>query len=219
MLWFEWSQHAAKLISDRFLGPFGLVLMHSGRSESEFAELEKVPEEARTPQHHLARALTINALQRRDEATFELNCGGLSGAGSPELTLEAARLLISHHRKGGGPATVGTVRRRGRRSVGTSLAATRAWCADAAFVLIRGIQSSRPEWGKPNVMEGIVLDPSGAIEKAIDALQMAMPWGQKADRISERIVRLCHADENASRSPESGKKAARQRLVGEMDSS
>ncbi len=68
-------------------------------------------------------------------------------------------------------------------------------------------------------MEGIVLDPSGAIEKAIDALEMAMALGQKADRISERIVRLRLADENASRSPESEKKAARQRLVGETDPS
>lgn len=167
-----------------------MALGQLGKSREGLAELEQVPGESRQSEYHLVRALLLGADGQREQAVSELEREFGTDSASPELMIEAARLLLSYGQES---QSLQMLERAPVESNDAQLA--RAWLLDdlgrsaEARAILRRIESVRPEWGKPHVVESLLLQHSGASEEALAALETAMALGQTDAAVAERAAR------------------------------
>ena len=155
------------------------------------AELENVPENARTPEYQMIRGLLLANSGRRDEAVQALELGFEAGKERPELALEAARLLVVFGHK---PKALRLLER--VADPGAEVQLARAWLlaelgqSRQAREALRRIELSQPEWSRFYILKGLLLERENKTVDAIRALETSVALGGKQPWLLARLSRL-----------------------------
>jgi tetratricopeptide (TPR) repeat protein len=198
----EYEEYA---LAAQFLKPvpgarldLAIAVFHSVSPQAGLAQLDEIPMAERKGDYHLLRAQILDALGRAEEAADSLNRGIHAAPTRAGMYIQAAVFLVKHGRRAEAARMLADATR--LLPDASELLLTRAIVlgllleTDEALKLLAQIQSRWPEWDRPYLISGIILETSLKSAEAIPMLETAIALGaHDADAYYYRALAIRHA--------------------------
>jgi len=175
----------AATTADASLSParldLAIVLFHVQNPQAALAELDKIPDPGRAGDYYLLRAQLLDALGKAREAADALNHGIQSAPARPDLYLQGAGFLLKHKLYDKALALLEQASRLlpDNRDLLLAQALTLALMPreDDAQKLLAHIRTRWPEWNRPYLLSGMILEIQLRSAEARQMLETAIALG------------------------------------------